>query len=54
MSIVVFWVATSCGLLGSYQRFGGKYRHHLQGDASIIGLIYDILTFSQSEPILRV
>jgi hypothetical protein len=28
---VVFWVATSCGLAGGYQRFGGTCCLNLQG-----------------------
>jgi hypothetical protein len=31
MSVVVFWVVTSCGLLDGYEHFGGTYCHHLQG-----------------------
>jgi hypothetical protein len=31
MSIVVFWVVTPCGVVGSYQRFGGTHHLHLQG-----------------------
>jgi hypothetical protein len=31
MSMVVFWVVTSCGLVGGCQRFGGTYCLHLQG-----------------------
>jgi hypothetical protein len=29
---VVFWVVTPCCVVGGYQRFGGSYRLHLQGD----------------------
>jgi hypothetical protein len=29
MSMLVFWVVTSCGLVGRYQRFGGTYCFHL-------------------------
>jgi hypothetical protein len=28
--VLVFWVATLCGLVGRYQRFGGAYCLHLQ------------------------
>jgi hypothetical protein len=31
ISMLVFWVATSCGLVGRYQRFGGTYCLHFQG-----------------------
>jgi hypothetical protein len=31
MSMLVFWVATPCGLVGGYQRFGGTYCLYLQG-----------------------
>jgi hypothetical protein len=31
MSNVVFWVATPCGLVGGYKRFGGTYRLLHQG-----------------------
>jgi carbohydrate-selective porin OprB len=31
MSIVVFWVVTPCGLVGSYQRFRRKYLLYIQG-----------------------
>ena len=27
---VVFWVATACGLVGGYRRFGGTLYLHLQ------------------------
>jgi hypothetical protein len=30
-SMLIFWVVTSCGLVGRYQRFGGTYCLHLQG-----------------------
>jgi hypothetical protein len=30
MSMVVFRVATQCGLIGRYQRFGGTYCFHLK------------------------
>jgi hypothetical protein len=30
MSMLVFWVATPCGLVGRYQRLGGKYSVHLK------------------------
>jgi hypothetical protein len=32
MSIVDFWVVTSCGLVGGYECFAGMYRLHLHGD----------------------
>jgi hypothetical protein len=32
MSVVVFWVVMPYGLIGGYQRFGGTYRLHLQGE----------------------
>jgi hypothetical protein len=31
MSIVVFWVVTSCSLVGGYRSSGGTYRLHPQG-----------------------
>jgi hypothetical protein len=31
MSMLVFWVVTPCGLVGSCQCFGGTYCFHLQG-----------------------
>lgn len=31
VSILVFWVITSCGTIGGYQRFGTTYCLHLQG-----------------------
>jgi hypothetical protein len=31
MSVLVFWVVTSCGLTGSYQISGEACCHHLQG-----------------------
>jgi hypothetical protein len=30
-SMLVFWVLTSCGIVGRYQRFGGAYSLRLQG-----------------------
>jgi hypothetical protein len=30
MSVVVFWVVTSCSLAGGYLLFGGTYRLHLK------------------------
>jgi hypothetical protein len=30
--IMVFWVVTPCDFVGGYQRFGGTYRFHFQGD----------------------
>jgi hypothetical protein len=30
MSMLFFWIVTSCGLAGRYQRFGGTYFLHLQ------------------------
>jgi hypothetical protein len=32
MWIVVFWVVTPCGRAADYQRFGGKYRLHVQDE----------------------
>jgi hypothetical protein len=32
ISLVVFWVVRPCGPVGGYQRFGGTYRLHLQGE----------------------
>jgi hypothetical protein len=32
MSILVFWVVTPYELVGRYQRFGGTYYLHLQGN----------------------
>jgi hypothetical protein len=31
MSMLVFWFVALCGLVGGYQRFGGRYYLHLQG-----------------------
>lgn len=31
MSVLVFLVVTSYGVVGKYKRFGGIYRPHLQG-----------------------
>jgi hypothetical protein len=31
MSILVLWIVTPCGLVGTYQRFGETYCLHLQG-----------------------
>jgi hypothetical protein len=30
-SMLVFWVVTPCGIVVKYQRFGGTYCPHLQG-----------------------
>jgi hypothetical protein len=31
LSMLFFWIITSCGLVGRYQRFGGTYCLYLQG-----------------------
>lgn len=35
ISIIVFWVVMSCGLVDGYQRLGGTYPLHLQGELYI-------------------
>jgi hypothetical protein len=35
-SMSVFWVATPCGFVGRYRRFGGTYYLQLQGCLSIL------------------
>jgi hypothetical protein len=32
MSALVFWVVTPCGLVGGYQRFGGRLPPEDEGD----------------------
>jgi hypothetical protein len=35
MLMPVFWVVMSCGVVGDYQHFRGKYHLHLQGETLI-------------------
>jgi hypothetical protein len=39
MLMLFFWVITSCGLVGRYQRFGGTYCLHLQAVSVSVRLI---------------